>query len=175
MQADYFRHFVPRRRRQLGITQSDLAQLVGTSRDVIASWESGRRLPKADKRELLEKCLALGIEDEPDECLNFVVAHVGPGQGVLPLTAPDMGIGYTLARGYAEGAAAFLRGHGMVLAQVVPATRAWTTARVSTRLDQELFDAGDEQERIRAIGQRTAQWVVAALSIQAPQGEETRS
>jgi DNA-binding transcriptional regulator YiaG len=41
-------YFVRTCRRTLGFSQAELAELLGVSRDVVANWETGRTIPRAD-------------------------------------------------------------------------------------------------------------------------------
>lgn len=44
---------IPAIRKQLGITQKDLADLLGTTVDSVQNWESGRKKPRGTARKLL--------------------------------------------------------------------------------------------------------------------------
>ena len=41
-------YFVRTCRRTLGFSQAELAELLGVSRAVVANWETGRTIPRAD-------------------------------------------------------------------------------------------------------------------------------
>ena len=89
-------------RKLLGMTQEDLAEKVGVSRQAIAKWESGESLPDLEKSKLLAEALNVSLDElanhEPEDNLGlgmapkgkhlFGVVNVGDkGQIVIPAKA----------------------------------------------------------------------------------------
>ncbi|MBO4900512.1 MAG: helix-turn-helix domain-containing protein [Lachnospiraceae bacterium] len=92
-------------RKLLGMTQEDLAEKVGVSRQAIAKWESGDSLPDLEKSKLLAEALDVSLDElanhEPEDNLGlgmapkgkhlFGVVNVGDkGQIVIPAKARKM-------------------------------------------------------------------------------------
>ena len=92
-------------RKLLGMTQEDLAEKVGVSRQAIAKWESGESLPDLEKSKLLAEALNVSLDElanhEPEDNLGlgmapkgkhlFGVVNVGDkGQIVIPAKARKM-------------------------------------------------------------------------------------
>ena len=50
-------------REKLGITQQQLAKMMGLYQSTIAMWEAGNRLPRSDKLPELAKALGCSIDD----------------------------------------------------------------------------------------------------------------
>ena len=50
------------RRRELGLTQRDVATRLGVTRPLVCSWERGRRSPPAERLEELERVLSVSLE-----------------------------------------------------------------------------------------------------------------
>lgn len=84
------------------LTQEDVAEKVGVSRQAVAKWESGETMPDLDKSRLLAETLGVSLDDlanfEPDKNLNvsvppkgkhlFGVVTIGEkGQIVIPAKA----------------------------------------------------------------------------------------
>ena len=54
---------IRRLRLQRGLTQEELAELMGTSQAAVAMWETGARMPRADKLPKLAKVLGCSVSD----------------------------------------------------------------------------------------------------------------
>ena len=96
-------------RKLLNMTQEDLAEKVGVSRQAIAKWEAGETAPDLEKARLLAAALGVSLDDltnyEPGESMGlpvppkgkylFGVVTVGDkGQIVIPARARKVfGIG----------------------------------------------------------------------------------
>lgn len=50
-------------REAAGITQTALAEIISVPQPTIASWETGRALPRAEKLPLIAKALGCTIDD----------------------------------------------------------------------------------------------------------------
>lgn len=85
-----------------GMTQEDLAEKVGVSRQAVAKWESGESLPDLEKARILSDVLNVSLDElanhEPEENLGlglapkgkhlFGIVNVGDkGQIVIPAKA----------------------------------------------------------------------------------------
>lgn len=46
-----------------GITQIELAKLIDVPQSTIASWETGRALPRAEKLPMIAKALGCSVDD----------------------------------------------------------------------------------------------------------------
>lgn len=46
-----------------GLTQEELAELMGTSQAAVGMWETGARMPRADKLPKLAKALGCSVSD----------------------------------------------------------------------------------------------------------------
>lgn len=55
--------FIKERREAKGISQSELARLVGLSRQAVSLWESGSRIPSLDSLEAVANVLECAIGD----------------------------------------------------------------------------------------------------------------
>ena len=88
-----------------GMTQEDLAEKIGVSRQAIAKWESGNSMPDLEKSKLLAEVLNVSLDElanhEPDDNLGlglapkgkhlFGIVNVGDkGQIVIPAKARKM-------------------------------------------------------------------------------------
>ena len=84
------------------LTQEDVAEKVGVSRQAVAKWESGETMPDLEKSRLLAETFGVSLDDlanfEPDKNLNvsvppkgkhlFGVGTIGEkGQIVIPAKA----------------------------------------------------------------------------------------
>ena len=84
------------------LTQEDVAEKVGVSRQAVAKWESGETMPDLEKSRLLAETFGVSLDDlanfEPDKNLNvsvppkgkhlFGVVTIGEkGQIVIPANA----------------------------------------------------------------------------------------
>ncbi len=84
------------------LTQEDVAEKVGVSRQAVAKWESGETMPDLEKSRLLAETFGVSLDDlanfEPDKNLNvsvppkgkhlFGVVTIGEkGQIVIPAKA----------------------------------------------------------------------------------------
>ena len=84
------------------LTQEDVAEKVGVSRQAVAKWESGETIPDLEKSRLLAETFGVSLDDlanfEPDKNLNvsvppkgkhlFGVVTIGEkGQIVIPAKA----------------------------------------------------------------------------------------
>ena len=87
------------------LTQEDVAEKVGVSRQAVAKWESGETMPDLEKSRLLAETFGVSLDDlanfEPDKNLNvsvppkgkhlFGVVTIGEkGQIVIPKQARDL-------------------------------------------------------------------------------------
>lgn len=68
-------------RKLLGLTQEDLAEKVGVTRQAVAKWESGESLPDLEKSKLLADVLGVSLDElanhEPDDNLGLGLAPKG--------------------------------------------------------------------------------------------------
>ena len=64
-----------------GMTQENLAEKVGVSRQAVAKWESGESLPDLEKSKLLAKVLNVSLDElanyEPEDNLGIGLAPKG--------------------------------------------------------------------------------------------------
>lgn len=64
-----------------GMTQEDLAEKVGVSRQAVAKWESGESLPDLEKSKLLAEVLNVSLDElanhEPEDNLGIGLAPKG--------------------------------------------------------------------------------------------------
>ena len=89
-------------RKRHNLTQEDVAEKVGVSRQAVAKWESGETMPDLEKSRLLAETFGVSLDDlanfEPDKNLNvsvppkgkhlFGVVTIGEkGQIVIPAKA----------------------------------------------------------------------------------------
>ena len=89
-------------RKLRNLTQEDVAEKVGVSRQAVAKWESGETMPDLEKSRLLAETFGVSLDDlanfEPDKNLNvsvppkgkhlFGVVTIGEkGQIVIPAKA----------------------------------------------------------------------------------------
>ncbi len=97
-----FNENLPHLRKVNNLTQEDVAEKVGVSRQAVAKWESGETLPDLEKSKLLAEVFSVSLDDlvnyEPEESLGleippkgkhlFGVVTVGEkGQIVIPAKA----------------------------------------------------------------------------------------
>ncbi|MEG1492589.1 MAG: helix-turn-helix transcriptional regulator [Oscillospiraceae bacterium] len=54
---------IKKQRLALGFTQSQLAIMVGVGQSIVAQWETGRALPRADKLPEIAKALGCSIDE----------------------------------------------------------------------------------------------------------------
>lgn len=63
------------------LTQEDVAEKVGVSRQAVAKWESGETMPDLEKSRLLAETFGVSLDDlanfEPDKNLNISVPPKG--------------------------------------------------------------------------------------------------
>ena len=68
-------------RKMKNLTQEDVAEKVGVSRQAVAKWEAGDTVPDLDKCKLLAELFEVSLDDlanyEPDENLGFQVPPKG--------------------------------------------------------------------------------------------------
>ena len=68
-------------RKLLGLTQEDLAEKVGVTRQAVAKWESGESLPDLEKSKLLADVLGVSLDElanhEPDDNMGLGLAPKG--------------------------------------------------------------------------------------------------
>ena len=68
-------------RKLLSITQEDLAEKVGVTRQAVAKWESGESLPDLEKSRLLADALGVSLDElvnhEPEDNLGMGLAPRG--------------------------------------------------------------------------------------------------
>ena len=57
-----FNERIKNRRKELGVTQEDLAKQLYVSRQTLSSWENGRTLPDIDSLVLLSEALEVNID-----------------------------------------------------------------------------------------------------------------
>lgn len=57
-----FNERIKNRRKELGVTQEDLAKQLYVSRQTLSSWENGRTLPDIDSLVLLSEALDINID-----------------------------------------------------------------------------------------------------------------
>ena len=56
-------NIIEEKRVRLGLTQRDLAEIIGVDRTTMGKWELGRSLPRVEKLLALTKILDCSIED----------------------------------------------------------------------------------------------------------------
>ena len=56
-------NIIEKKRIQLGLTQKDLAEMIGVDRTTIGKWELGRSVPRVEKLFALIRILDCSIED----------------------------------------------------------------------------------------------------------------
>lgn len=56
-------NIIEKKRIRLGLTQKDLAKIIGVDRTTVGKWELGRSIPHVDKLLALSKILECSIED----------------------------------------------------------------------------------------------------------------
>ena len=54
---------IEKRRANAGMTQEEMANVLGVDRSTIAKWETGEAMPRADKLPTLAKLLGCTIDD----------------------------------------------------------------------------------------------------------------
>ncbi len=54
---------IEEKRMRLGLTQKDLAEMIGVDRTTVGKWELGRSIPRVEKLLALSKILNCSIED----------------------------------------------------------------------------------------------------------------
>lgn len=54
---------IKNQRKKLGLTQTQLADMLGVSQSAIAMWESGKNMPRADMLQKLSRILNCSIDD----------------------------------------------------------------------------------------------------------------
>ena len=68
-------------RKLMSMTQEDLAEKVGVTRQAVAKWESGESLPDLEKSKLLAEVLGVSLDDlanhEPDDNMGLGLAPRG--------------------------------------------------------------------------------------------------
>ncbi len=68
-------------RKMKNLTQEDVAEKVGVSRQAVAKWEAGETVPDLDKCKTLAELFEVSLDDlanyEPDENLGFQVPPKG--------------------------------------------------------------------------------------------------
>ena len=64
-----------------GMTQEDLAEIVGVSRQAVAKWESGESFPDIEKSRLLAEAFDVSLDElvnhQPEDNLGLGVAPKG--------------------------------------------------------------------------------------------------
>jgi len=83
MQMDQIGSGISRRRKQLGLSQEELAKQIGVTRQAVSKWESGAALPSVDN--IVE--LARALEISVDELLQLEKTERQPG-----LSAESVGL-----------------------------------------------------------------------------------
>ena len=99
-----FRDNLVQMRKLRRLTQEDIAEKVGVTRQAVAKWEAGETVPDLDKCKMLAEILGVSLDDlanyEPDKNLGlgvppkgkhlFGVVTVGDkGQIVIPAKVKD--------------------------------------------------------------------------------------
>ncbi len=68
-------------RKLLGMTQEDIAEKLGVTRQTVAKWESGETIPDLDKCKLLSQVFGVSLDDlanyEPSENMGLAVPPKG--------------------------------------------------------------------------------------------------
>ena len=68
-------------RKLLGMTQEDLAEKIGVSRQAVAKWEAGESLPDLEKGKLIADVLGVTLDDlanhQPEDNLGLGLAPKG--------------------------------------------------------------------------------------------------
>lgn len=68
-------------RKLLGMTQEDVAEKLGVTRQTIAKWETGETIPDLDKCKLLSQVFGVSLDDlanyEPDDNMGLAVPPKG--------------------------------------------------------------------------------------------------
>ena len=68
-------------RKLKSMTQEDIAEKVGVSRQTVAKWESGETMPDLEKSRFLAETLGVSLDDlanyEPEDNLNLAVPPKG--------------------------------------------------------------------------------------------------
>ena len=68
-------------RKLKSMTQEDIAEKVGVSRQAVAKWESGETMPDLEKSRFLAETLGVSLDDlanyEPEDNLNLAVPPKG--------------------------------------------------------------------------------------------------
>lgn len=80
----YFATFLKERRIRMGITQSELGNLVHVSKSSVAKWETGRGIPDRTNLRQLAKILGMSIDDlnrvcegsKPESEYEFIVSDL---------------------------------------------------------------------------------------------------
>lgn len=55
--------FLRQRRSEMGFSQEELAQKIGSQHPIVSQWETGKRCPRGEKRRLLAKVLKCKTSD----------------------------------------------------------------------------------------------------------------
>ena len=83
-----FRDNLVQMRKLRRLTQEDIAEKVGVTRQAVAKWEAGETVPDLDKCKMLAEILGVSLDDlanyEPDKNLGLGVPPKGnrdPGKG----------------------------------------------------------------------------------------------
>lgn len=68
-------------RKLMGMTQEDIAEKLGVTRQTVAKWESGETIPDLDKCKLLSQVFGVSLDDlanyEPSENMGLAVPPKG--------------------------------------------------------------------------------------------------
>ncbi len=56
-------NIIEEKRVRMGLTQKDLAEIIGVDRTTVGKWELGRSIPRVEKLLALAKTLNCSIED----------------------------------------------------------------------------------------------------------------
>lgn len=56
-------NIIEEKRVRMGLTQKDLAEIIGVDRTTVGKWELGRSIPRVEKLLALAKTLDCSIED----------------------------------------------------------------------------------------------------------------
>lgn len=59
----HYVNVIEEKRMRLGLTQKDLAEMIGVDRTTVGKWELGRSIPRVEKLLALSKILNCSIED----------------------------------------------------------------------------------------------------------------
>lgn len=84
-------HLIAQKRKEKGLTQSELAQLLGVNQSIIARWESGQVKPRPKMFEQLSEALETSIDElAREEADGPALAQSRPALKELLLQLPQL-------------------------------------------------------------------------------------